>query len=159
MIHLGEGIAGDFGRSVGYMLYDRLLSSRHRVSDPEQADYFFVPALGNRFNRRYEVMRYISHTWCVRIESSERASERAPRDTLYRRERVWGVQRCCHKLRIERLGFGTARQKMALERETNHKLPRRTCSPRHGLQSCRGKSAGVAKRPRERIFPPLNCHT
>jgi hypothetical protein len=42
------------------------------------------------------------------------------------------------------------RQRMVLERWTNPKLSRRTCSPRYGLQSCRGKSAGVAKRPRER---------
>jgi hypothetical protein len=39
---------------------------------------------------------------------------------------------------------------MVLERWTNPKLSRRTCSPRYGLRSWRGKSAGVAKRPRER---------
>ena len=33
---------------------------------------------------------------------------------------------------------------------TMDKAQRRWCSPRYGLQSCRGKSAGVAKRPRER---------
>ena len=48
------------------------------------------------------------------------------------------------------LGQGLARPKLALERWTNPKLSRCTCSPRHGLQSCRRKSAGVAKRPRER---------
>jgi pimeloyl-ACP methyl ester carboxylesterase len=42
---------------------------------------------------------------------------------------------------------------MALER-CNPKRSRRACSPRFGLQSCRGKSAGVAKRPHERIFHP-----
>jgi hypothetical protein len=42
------------------------------------------------------------------------------------------------------------RQKMALERGTNPKRPRRACSPRYWVPSCRGKSAGVAKRPRER---------
>jgi hypothetical protein len=36
-IALQEGTHGDFGRAIGYMLYDRLLSSRHRVSDPEKA--------------------------------------------------------------------------------------------------------------------------
>jgi hypothetical protein len=51
-----------------------------------------------------------------------------------------------HKLRIARSGFGTARQETALERGTSRKLPRRTCSPRYGLQSWRGKPAGVAKR-------------
>jgi hypothetical protein len=54
------------------------------------------------------------------------------------------------KLRIVTLGFGTARQKMVLERGTNPKHPRRTCSSRYGVPSWRGKSAGVAKRPRVR---------
>jgi hypothetical protein len=36
----------------------------------------------------------------------------------------------------------------------NPKLSRRTCSPRYGLQSWGGKSAGVAKRPRELISHP-----
>jgi hypothetical protein len=58
------------------------------------------------------------------------------------------------KLRIVLLRFGTRRQKMALERWTTPKLSRRTCSPRYGLQSWRGKSAGVAKRPRELVSPP-----
>jgi hypothetical protein len=60
------------------------------------------------------------------------------------------------KLRIVTLGFGTARQKRVLERRTNPTLSRRSCSPRYGLQSCRGKSAGVAKRPRELISPTRN---
>jgi hypothetical protein len=59
------------------------------------------------------------------------------------------------KWRIVTLGFGAGRQKTALERWTNPKLSRRTCSPRYGLQSCRGRSAGVSKRPRER-FPTRN---
>jgi hypothetical protein len=42
------------------------------------------------------------------------------------------------------LGFGAARQKMALERGTHPKPQRRTRSPRNGVPSCRGKSAGVA---------------
>jgi hypothetical protein len=33
---------------------------------------------------------------------------------------------------------------MLLERSTYPKHSRRTCSPRYGLLSCRGKSAGVA---------------
>jgi hypothetical protein len=41
-------------------------------------------------------------------------------------------------------GFGRGRQKRVLERWTNHKLPRRACSPRYGLQS----SPGVECRPR-----------
>ena len=45
------------------------------------------------------------------------------------------------------IGFGT--EKLALERGTNPKLSRRMCTCEYGLQSCRGKSAGVAKRPRE----------
>ena len=58
------------------------------------------------------------------------------------------------KLRIGRVGFGTRRQKMALERCTNPKLTRRTCRCEYGLQLCRGKSAGVAKRPRVSDVPP-----
>jgi hypothetical protein len=54
------------------------------------------------------------------------------------------------QLRFVRLRFGTARQKMALERWTNPNLSRRTCTREYGLQSCRGKSAGHAKRARER---------
>jgi hypothetical protein len=66
------------------------------------------------------------------------------------------------KLRIGRLRFGTARQTNVLERGTNPKLSRHTCSPRYGLQSCRGESAGVAKPPREqfrcaKIPPELRC--
>jgi hypothetical protein len=43
---------------------------------------------------------------------------------------------------------GTGRQIMVLERWTNPKPRRRTCSPRYGVPPCRGESAGVAKRPR-----------
>jgi hypothetical protein len=45
--------------------------------------------------------------------------------------------------------LSTGRPKMALERGTNPKLARRTCSPRYGLPSL--DWAGVAKRPRELI--------
>jgi hypothetical protein len=45
-----------------------------------------------------------------------------------------------NKLRIERFGFGTGRPKMVLERCTKPKRMRRTCRPRYGLPSCRGKS-------------------
>ena len=41
--------------------------------------------------------------------------------------------------------------RVALERWTNPKLSRRTCSPRYELQPWRRKPAGVAKRPRELI--------
>jgi hypothetical protein len=58
------------------------------------------------------------------------------------------------RLRIVTLGFGAGRQKLALGRWTNPKLPRRTCSPRYALQPRRGKSAGVAKRPRGRHPSP-----
>ena len=42
---------------------------------------------------------------------------------------------------------------MGLERWTKPKLSRRMCTCEYGLQSCREKSAGVAKRPRELISP------
>jgi hypothetical protein len=44
----------------------------------------------------------------------------------------------------------TGRQRMSLERRTHPTLSRRTSACVNGLQSCRGKSAGVAKRHRER---------
>jgi hypothetical protein len=43
---------------------------------------------------------------------------------------------------------------MVLERRTDLKRSRRTCSPQYGLPSRRGNSAGVAKRPRELIAHP-----
>jgi hypothetical protein len=60
----------------------------------------------------------------------------------------------CNKLRIERLGFGAGRQETVLERETNPKISRRACTCEYGLLSCRGESAGIAKRPRERSLTP-----
>ena len=54
------------------------------------------------------------------------------------------VIRRCKSGESKPLGLGTARQKMALERWTNPKPQRRTCSPRCGVPSRRGKSAGVA---------------
>jgi hypothetical protein len=53
------------------------------------------------------------------------------------------------KSRIVTLRFGTARQKMVLERGITPTLSRRTITCEYELQSCRGKSAG-AKRPHER---------
>ena len=64
------------------------------------------------------------------------------------------VRRTEIQLRIRRRGFGTGRQRMVLERGTNPKRSRRTCTCEYGLQSWRGKSAGVAKRPRELISHP-----
>jgi hypothetical protein len=46
---------------------------------------------------------------------------------------------------IVKLRFGAG-----LDPWTNPKPQRRACSPRYGVPSCRGTSAGVAKRPRER---------
>jgi hypothetical protein len=61
------------------------------------------------------------------------------------------------KLRIVTIRFGTARKKLALERWTHPKPQRRKCSPLYEVPSCRGKSAGVAKRPREH-YPPKIPH-
>jgi hypothetical protein len=54
------------------------------------------------------------------------------------------------KLRSQPQKVRRGRQKMVLERWTNPKPQRRTRSLRCEASSCRGKSAGVAKRPRER---------
>jgi hypothetical protein len=49
------------------------------------------------------------------------------------------------------LGFGASDRKGALERWTNHQtFAAYTCTCEYELPSCRGKSAGVTKRPRER---------
>jgi hypothetical protein len=53
-----------------YAFLDRLLSSAHRVSSPESADYFFVPAVGPRMLRRHDVMRYVRDTWYVTLALS-----------------------------------------------------------------------------------------
>jgi hypothetical protein len=45
-------------------------------------------------------------------------------------------------------------RKRVLERGTNPYLSRRACTCENGLQSWRGESAGVAKRPREPHLPP-----
>jgi hypothetical protein len=72
----------------------------------------------------------------------------------------------CHtamkRMRSGRVGFGTGRQRPVVERGTHHKRSRRACSPRYGLQSWRGESTVVAKRPRELIsranrFSPIRC--
>jgi hypothetical protein len=50
-------------------------------------------------------------------------------------------------LRIGRVGFGTGRQRRALERGTTPTRSRRTCSPRYGLHSCFrgiGRGGGTA---------------
>jgi hypothetical protein len=68
---------------------------------------------------------------------------------LYTCSQVRVLQRC-ESCESQRFGFGTARQRVALERWTNPKPQRRARSLRYGVPSCRGKSARVAKRPRER---------
>ena len=57
-----------------------------------------------------------------------------------------------HKLRGG-AGLGTGRQ-WVIGRWTDPSLSRRACTCEHGLQSWRRESAGVAKRPRERISHP-----
>jgi hypothetical protein len=52
------------------------------------------------------------------------------------------------QLRIGRVLFRTEAMKSVLERVTNPKLSRRTCTCEYGLQCSEGKSAGVAKQPR-----------
>jgi hypothetical protein len=56
------------------------------------------------------------------------------------------------KWRFKRLTGWARGDRKRTEPSNDPKLSRRTCSPRYRLQSCRGKSAGVTKRPRER--PP-----
>jgi phosphate/sulfate permease len=70
------------------------------------------------------------------------------RHRRYNAPSAWQQQFRLHRCSV---GFGTGRQKMVLERWANPKLSRRTCTCEYGLQSCRGKSADLAKRPRELI--------
>ena len=42
----------DFGRTSNIMFLERLLSSEHRVADPEEADYFFIPMIGGNLPDR-----------------------------------------------------------------------------------------------------------
>jgi hypothetical protein len=73
------------------------------------------------------------------------------------RERERGeLAHTLQRYEIGMVGFGAARQKLALERWTNPKRLRRTCTCESGLQACRGKSAGVAKRPRVSSSAPRN---
>jgi hypothetical protein len=57
------------------------------------------------------------------------------------------------------LVWHTGRPKMALERGTNPKRSHRACACEYGLQPWIGKSAGVAKRPRERSPTRNPFHT
>jgi hypothetical protein len=57
------------------------------------------------------------------------------------------------------IGFGTARQRMVLERWTNPKPQRRTRSPRYEVQYWVGELAGVAKRPCEAISHPKSLRS
>jgi hypothetical protein len=61
------------------------------------------------------------------------------------------------KLRIERLGFGTGRQKMVLERWTNPKHSRRTCTCENGLQSVEGNRR-ASRNGRVSDLPPQLPH-
>jgi hypothetical protein len=72
---------------------------------------------------------------------------------MMRRVSSNGVRRG-EQLRIVTEGFARGDRKLALERWTTPKRLRRTCCPRYGPQSRRGKPAGVAKRPRELLSHP-----
>jgi hypothetical protein len=61
-----------------------------------------------------------------------------------------GCATAMKKLRIVTLRLARGDSKKVLERWTKPKLSRRTCTCEYALQIWRGKSAGVAKRPRER---------
>ena len=86
------------------------------------------------------------------VGSSPAASPRPPSTSAcsHNRRRAGGVMQTTEVRVLTLTWVWHARQKLVLERWTNPKLPRRTCSCEYGLQSCRGKSAGSAKRPRER---------
>ncbi|KAK3243345.1 hypothetical protein CYMTET_46992 [Cymbomonas tetramitiformis] len=57
------GENGDFDRPIGHGILERFLNSRHRTSNPEEADYFVVPVVGMRGIRRMAVMEYVRSQW------------------------------------------------------------------------------------------------
>eukprot|EP00899_Mesostigma_viride_P026954 jgi/Mesvir1/7443/Mv19222-RA.1 len=51
----------DFGRYLAILWMERLLGSRHRVSDPSAADFFFLPILGRDvYCSRYEAIAWVA---------------------------------------------------------------------------------------------------
>eukprot|EP00899_Mesostigma_viride_P020643 jgi/Mesvir1/28580/Mv00995-RA.1 len=52
-------VARDFGRHLSWQLHARLLCSRYRTLDPEEADYFYVPAYGESSMDRIPVLEYL----------------------------------------------------------------------------------------------------
>jgi hypothetical protein len=116
---------------------------------PHVVTYTATDAAGNvaSLQRRVTVAALCaapSHLCPVRALPSPRADEADK--TAIEKMQKWRI--------VLGWGRGTARQEMAFERLTNPTLVRRMCSSRYGLPPCRGKSAVVAKRPRERSPPP-----
>jgi hypothetical protein len=69
----------------------------------------------------------------------------------------WDLKLVCGSVKScksNTLRFGTGRQRRAFERGSHPKPQRRTCSPRYGVQSRGGKSAGVANTRRVGHLPP-----
>jgi hypothetical protein len=87
-----------------------------------------------------------------RLRSPDQNQEEVPRHR-HRHGQTDRRHAAMQQLRIVALGLSTGRQEMVLERWANPKLSRRTCTCEYGLQSWRGDSAGVAKRPRELNLP------
>ncbi|KAK3234808.1 hypothetical protein CYMTET_54952 [Cymbomonas tetramitiformis] len=56
------GIRLDTSRPESYMLAERMLSTVHRVADPAEADYFYVPVMGSRFYRGH-APGYVREAW------------------------------------------------------------------------------------------------
>jgi hypothetical protein len=74
--------------------------------------------------------------WCPSSERCRRSPSPAPPPARSRSAHPHtGDPTAMQTLRIGRVGFGTGRQKTALERWTNPKLSRRTCTCEYGLQS------------------------
>jgi len=60
-LHLTHGWLSDFARPTEVMLRNRLLSSKYRTADPEEADYFYVPLMMGR--QTLVTYLYISRRW------------------------------------------------------------------------------------------------
>ena len=81
---------------------------------------------------------------CLHLHSLRGAPAKRPNPLrqLHARPMVYSDEKVANR--------NARRQKMPLERWTNPEFARHTCTCEYGLPSCREKSAGVAKRPRER---------
>ena len=104
---------------------------------------------GERVSREKEINLRRDQVRTLRLAGRGFVVSSAPvADVVQRREKVAN--------RNDRVWHGGG---INLERGTNPKLARRMCTREYALPSCRGNSAGVAKRPHELISHPKSLNS